>query len=91
MPYAAIARHTRKAKSFLASFFSVQFLAVTAIYAGAGMFSQEGLLTSAIFLPVVALGSALGFWAFRRVSNRLYRQVVGIMLLAAAVTLWVQA
>ena len=33
-------------------------------------------------------GSALGFWAFAKASNRLYRHVVGVMLLIAAVMLW---
>lgn len=77
-----------KAKSFLASFFSVQFVLIGLFYGYAGMFSWQGLQTTLIFSPAVALGSALGFWAFAHASNWLYRRVVSLMLLATAVVLW---
>lgn len=80
-----------KAKSFLASFFSVQFVIIAFFYGYAGMFSWEGLKTTLLFSPAVAAGSALGFWAFAHASNRLYRRVVSLMLLATAVVLWWRA
>ncbi|MCB2228006.1 MAG: sulfite exporter TauE/SafE family protein [Desulfarculaceae bacterium] len=80
-----------KAKSFLASFFSVQFILIAFFYAYAGMFSWQGLRTTLWFTPAVIAGSALGFWAFAHASNLLYRRVVAIMLLATAVVLWWRA
>ena len=79
-----------EAKSFLASFFSVQFVLISFVYAGAGMFTWQGLGTSAAFAPVVALGSVAGFWAFGKASNLVYRRVINLMLLVTAVMLWVR-
>lgn len=87
----SVVEDPRKIKSFLAAFFSVQFTLIAFFYAFAGMFSWEGLKTTLIFSPVVVAGSALGFWAFAKASNRLYRQVVALMLLATAVVLWGRA
>lgn len=80
-----------KAKSFLASFFSIQFILMAFVYLATGMFSWEGLRSTLIFSPAVVVGSVLGFWAFRKASNRVYRQVVATMLLLAAVLLWWRA
>ncbi|MEW5911590.1 MAG: sulfite exporter TauE/SafE family protein [Thermodesulfobacteriota bacterium] len=80
-----------KAKSFLASFFTIQFILIGFIYGAAGMFTWPGLKTSLIYSPVVALGSLAGFWAFGKASTTLYRQVVAVMLLLAAAMLWWRA
>ncbi|MBU1276350.1 MAG: sulfite exporter TauE/SafE family protein [Proteobacteria bacterium] len=80
-----------KAKSFLASFFSIQFILMAFVYGAGGMFSWEGLRGSLIYSPAVIAGSALGFWAFAKASNRLYRQVVSLMLMATAIVLWWRA
>ncbi len=81
----------REAKSFLASLFSAQFILIAFVYGLGGMFSWHGLRDSLLYSPVVAVGSALGFWAFAKASSHLYRHVVSLMLLAAAVTLWWRA
>jgi uncharacterized membrane protein YfcA len=80
-----------RAKSFMASFFSAQFVFVMSIYAYTGLFTAESLKTSALYSPVVVLGSLAGFWIFNKASNHTYRVVVQIMLLAAAVALWWRA
>lgn len=80
-----------RAKSFMASFFSVQFVFVALIYAYNGMFTLELFKTTALYTPVVALGSWAGFWIFSKASNRTYRMVVQLMLLAAAAILWWRA
>lgn len=87
----SVSRDPLKAKSFLSSFFSVQFTLLGLVYIYTGLFSWEGLKTSLIFSPAVVLGSAAGFWAFGKASNRLYRQVIAVMLLLAAVVLWWRA
>jgi len=80
-----------KAKSFLSSFFSVQLTLLTFVYLYTGLFTWEGIKTSLLFSPVVVAGSAAGFWAFSRASNRLYRRVVAVMLVATAIVLWWRA
>ncbi|RJX35289.1 MAG: sulfite exporter TauE/SafE family protein [Desulfarculus sp.] len=80
-----------KAKSFLASFFTIQFILMGFVYGATGMFTWPGLKTSLLFSPVVALGSLAGFWAFGKASTRLYRQVVAVMLLLASAVLWWRA
>jgi uncharacterized membrane protein YfcA len=87
----SVSRDPLKAKSFLATFFSIQFILIAFFYGATGMFSWEGLGTSLVFSPVVAGGSALGFWAFSKASNRLYRQVVAVMLLLTSAVLWWRA
>jgi len=81
----------REAKSFLATFFSAQFILMTVVYGIGGMFSWEVFKGTLIYSPAVVAGSALGFWAFAKASNRLYRYVVFIMLLVTAVALWWRA
>jgi len=80
-----------RAKAFLATFFSVQFAIIAVVYAFTGLLTWERLGDSALYAPVVAAGSATGFWAFRHASNRLYRQVVDVLLLVTAVVLWWRA
>lgn len=81
----------RQAKSLLATFFSAQFVLMTLVYAAGGMFSWPVLRGTLAYSPAVALGSVLGFWAFSKASNRLYRYVVLAMLLVTAVALWWRA
>jgi len=50
-----------KFKSFMASIFSFQFVSLAVVYGATGMFTREGLITSAIFSPAVVLGSVAGF------------------------------
>ena len=78
----------REAKSYMATLFSAQFIVMSVVYALGGMFPWEVLKGSLLQCPAVIAGSALGFWAFAKASNRLYRYVVLVMLLAAAVSLW---
>jgi hypothetical protein len=86
----SVTADAKKAKSFLASFFSVQFVLIAVVYAWTGLLSWRGLGFSAAYGPVVALGSVAGFWAFGRASNRVYRRVVDLMLLATALLLWLR-
>jgi uncharacterized membrane protein YfcA len=78
----------REAKSFLAIFFSAQLVPITIVYAAGGMFSWEVFKGTLAYSPAVAAGSTMGFWAFAKASNRLYRYVVLVMLLFTAVALW---
>ncbi len=77
-------------KSFIATVFSIQFAILTVVYGVTGMFTWKGLGTSAAFLPVVLLGALIGFWLFRHASNRSYRLAVDVVLLLAAVILWIR-
>lgn len=77
-----------RAKSFLALFFSLQFLIIAVIYTLTGLISLDSLETSIPFTPGVALGSALGFYGFRRASSRSYQKIVDWMLLATSMALW---
>jgi hypothetical protein len=86
----SVTADAKKAKSFLASFFTVQFVLIAVVYAWAGLFTWQGLGASGAYAPVVAAGSVAGFWAFGRASNRLYRRVVDLMLLATSVLLWLR-
>jgi uncharacterized protein len=80
-----------EAKAFLSAYFSILFVLMAFLYGATGVLTWEGFRDSLVFAPVVVGGSVLGFWAFAKASNRLYRQVVGIMLLATAVLLWWRA
>jgi uncharacterized protein len=84
----SITTNALKAKGLLAAFFTVQFIMIAIVYGWAGMFTWKEMGTSAIFAPVVALGSLAGFWAFSRTSNRLYRRATDVMLVAASLALW---
>lgn len=86
----SVQNDTLRVKSFLATFFSLQFLIVTVIYSLTGLLNWEGLKTSSVFAPVVAAGSAAGFYAFRRASAQVYHKVVDLMLLGTSVALWWQ-
>lgn len=77
-----------RVKSFLASFFSLQFMIISVIYSMTGLITWESLKTSIPFTPVVIAGSALGFYAFRRASARIYQKIVDWMLLATSLALW---
>ncbi|MGA8571783.1 MAG: sulfite exporter TauE/SafE family protein [Desulfobaccales bacterium] len=80
-----------KVKSSLASFFSMQYILIAFLYVVGGMFNWEMLGDTLIFSPAVAAGSALGFWAFTKASNLLYRKVLAVMLLVTAMLLWWRA
>lgn len=86
-----ITKDPLKAKSFMATFFSILFVVLAIVYGVTGMFSYENFKTTIVFSPVVILGSVAGFLAFRHVSNHLYYQVVNLLLLLASVTLWLRA
>ena len=77
-------------KSFIATVFSIQFGILTVVYGATGMFSREGLGTSAAFLPAVLLGALAGFRLFRYASKNTYRLAVDAVLLLAAVILWIR-
>lgn len=79
------------AKSFLASFFTAQFVLMAFVYTATGVLTWGSLQASLIFIPVVLLGAFLGFWAFGRASNKVYRRAVDGMLLATALLLWIRA
>lgn len=87
----SITQDPLRTKSFMASFFTVQFVFVALIYAYNGMFTWELFKESALYAPIVAVGSLAGFWIFNKASNQTYRMVVQLMLLAAAVMLWWRA
>lgn len=87
----SITQDPLKIKSFIATVFAIQFVLLTLVYGATGMFSWEGVVTSAAFAPVVVLGSLAGFWLFRHASNKVYRLMVDVVLLAAAVILWLRA
>jgi len=84
----SVTTNALKAKGLLAAFFTVQFIMIAIVYGWSGMFTWKEMGTSAIFTPVVALGSLAGFWAFSRTSNRLYRRATDVMLVAASLALW---
>jgi len=86
-----ITKDPLKAKSFMATFFSILFVVLAIVYGAAGMFTYETLKTTIMFLPVVVFGSVAGFWAFRHASNRIYYWVINLLLLLASVALWVRA
>jgi uncharacterized membrane protein YfcA len=84
----SVSHDPMKTKSFLSSFFSVQFTFLTFVYIYVGLFTWEGLKTSLLFSPAVLAGTVAGFWTFGKASNRVYRQIVSVMLLLTAAVLW---
>lgn len=45
-------------------------------FIGLGLFTAETLTVSAVFIPVAVLGSLLGLWAHKHVSERVYYLVI---------------
>ena len=78
-----------KAKSLMASFFSILFLMLAVVYSATGMFTAQGLSTSLFYIPAVVLGSAAGFRAFHHASRSLYNTMVDLSLLGISVMLWI--
>lgn len=83
-----LTKNPLKAKSYMATFFSVMYLPVVVLYVATGMFSIDSLKTSALYFPAVVIGSAAGFWVFHRASSSLYNRVIDMVLLLISVTLW---
>ena len=52
-------------------------------YAWIGQFTHENLLTSLALLPLVPVGVFIGFWAHKRVPEKLFYRVIYIFLFAA--------
>ncbi len=77
-----------KAKSFLASFFSIVFPVLAVVYIFTGLLTWQRLGYSLMYSPLVALSAVAGFWAFRHASNRLYLRVVNLLLVLTAMVLW---
>ncbi len=87
----SVEKDLRRAKSFIASFFTPQFLAIAAIYGYTGLITPESLRISLTFAPLVAAGSAAGFYAFKKASPRMYKRVIHLVLVGTAIALWWQA
>jgi len=49
----------------------------------------SNLYTALILLPVVFLGAVAGAWIVKRINEKLYRKIIYLMILIAAVALWV--
>jgi hypothetical protein len=81
----------QRTKSLIAAFFAPQFAALAAVYGFTGIITMEALETSLAFAPLVAAGSAAGFYAFNRASPRLYHRAIHLVLLATATALWWRA
>ncbi len=84
----SVQRDPLRVKSFLNSFFFFQYAIIALIYSFTGIISGASLVASTAFVPVVAAGSAAGFFAFRWASIRVYHWVVMLILLGTSVALW---
>lgn len=79
-----------KAKSFLAFYFSGLFILAAFIYAATGVLTWQYFNLWFMFTPIVIIGFFAGLWAFARVSNLIYRRAVDVLLLFAAILLWLR-
>jgi len=77
-----------RVKSFTGTFFSLQFGLLAISYAFTGILTLEGLHRSIIFAPFVILGSAAGFYAFRRTSPAVFKHAIQLILLGSSALLW---
>ena len=85
----ATVKDPMKAKALMAIFFSFQIGLVAIFHLVAGLFTWEWIKLSAVFAPIVAAGSAAGFWAFARAhSQRAYFLTVNFLLLGISIYLW---
>jgi uncharacterized membrane protein YfcA len=77
-----------KAKSLIASFFSIMYVLLIFLYGMAGFFSLEIFRASLIYTPAVIAGSIAGFKAFHYTSNSLYNRLVDVALLVISLVMW---
>ena len=86
--FRTVTGNSLKAKSFIASFFSIIYLLLIFLYGMAGFFSLEIFKASLVYMPVVIAGSIVGFEAFRHTSNALYNRLVDVALLIISLVMW---
>jgi len=83
----AIGRAKNTARATVLAVFVPCYLVLIAGQAFATGFASATLIDAATFLPALALGTVGGHLAAGRVSERLFRQVVTVFLVATTVAL----
>lgn len=74
-------------KANLQALFTINSLIVAVAHATAGHIDAPVLQYTLIALPVIVLGSALGFWLSRRVNEATFRRAVLVFLIVMGVRL----
>ncbi len=78
------------AKGVLGTYFTFLYSSMAVLYGVGGLFSWQLFFKALWYGPLVILGIVLGAWAFRKVSNAGYLLVVDVLLLLAALMLWLR-
>ena len=90
-PYQIYALRLRMAKMMFVStniyfFASMNWLKVVP-FAGLGLFTTKGLLTSAALLPLALAFNQLGFWVVRRISETMFFRVLMTLMVLVSLEL----
>lgn len=72
--------------SAVAIFWTINLMKVGP-YAALGVFTRETLTISAALIPAALVGTAIGFWAHKRASERLFFSVLAVLLLLTGLKL----
>ncbi len=86
--FRTVTGNSLKAKSYIASFFSIFYILLIFLYGTAGFFSLETFKATLVYLPAVIAGSIAGFKAFKYTSNALYNRLVDVALLIISLVMW---
>lgn len=84
----ARAKSPQEIKGFLGVYFTFICVVSASLYLASGLFTAHWFKLSLYYSPAVLIGTVAGAWAFKRVSPAVFRKIVLVLLLAAAVALW---
>jgi uncharacterized membrane protein YfcA len=84
----ARAQSPQEIKGFLGVYFTFICVVSASLYLASGLFTAYWFKLSLYYSPAVLAGTVAGAWAFKRVSPAVFRKIVLVLLLAAAVALW---
>ncbi len=87
----ASAQEPEEMKSFLGVYFTFICVVSVSLLGLGGLFSPHWFKMSLYFSPAAMGGVMLGAWAFRRASREWFRWMVYVLLVAAAVLLWLKS
>jgi len=88
----SITNDPEEAKGHLGTYFAANNIAVmTPLYWAGGLITEQTLLATLEYLPVIITFLALGMWFFKRASNESYKNVVDCMLVITSLLLWVRS
>jgi uncharacterized membrane protein YfcA len=78
-------------KGYISTYFVAINIITATLFAFGGMYSVKWLKATLIYSPAVVVGVIIGALAFRKVGVRGYRAAVDVLLILAAVMLWIRS